>query len=136
ALCMSLVWKRVRFQTGAGAGAAAAGRVGNVSRNARAARAAAIARVAGAGREGRRELGLMPDAPTCYHGRVRRGGPRPRAPVFITGPGPGSNCETAARPGGIATSMKILRTHGPIYLLLLAVVFTAFGRVMTVPLWN
>lgn len=32
--------------------------------------------------------------------------------------------------------MKILRTHGPIYLLLLAVVFTAFGRVMTVPLWN
>ncbi|MFO7610404.1 MAG: hypothetical protein R6X35_14660 [Candidatus Krumholzibacteriia bacterium] len=32
--------------------------------------------------------------------------------------------------------MRILRTHGPIYLLLLAVVFTSYGRVMNVPLWN
>lgn len=32
--------------------------------------------------------------------------------------------------------MKTLRIHGPIYLLLLVVVFTAYGRNMDVPLWD
>ena len=32
--------------------------------------------------------------------------------------------------------MKTLRIHGPIYLLLLLVVFTAYGRNMAVPLWD
>ena len=32
--------------------------------------------------------------------------------------------------------MRLLRTHGPIYLLLLAVVFIAFGRLMSVPLYD
>ena len=32
--------------------------------------------------------------------------------------------------------MKVLRVHGPVLLLLLLVVFAAFGRIMSVPLWN
>ncbi len=32
--------------------------------------------------------------------------------------------------------MRSLRTHGVIYLLLLAVVFVAFGRIMAVPLYD
>ena len=32
--------------------------------------------------------------------------------------------------------MKTLRIHGPVYLLLLLVVFTAYGRNMAVPLWD
>ncbi len=32
--------------------------------------------------------------------------------------------------------MKILKTHGPIFLLMLATVFAAFGRLTTTPLWD